>query len=129
MTSFVKINEKKGRAQPATNAWPRTGGRALVGRMALVYNASPYDALLLVSFGGPESPDQVLPFLERVSAGRVISRSRLLEVADHYYRFGGRSPINDQNRAFLAAVESDFAAAGLDLPVYWGNRNSEPFLS
>jgi protoporphyrin/coproporphyrin ferrochelatase len=98
------------------------------GRMGLVGKATPYEGLLLVSFGGPESPDQVLPFLERVTAGRGVSRSRLLEVAEHYYRFGGRSPINDQNRALVAAVESDFAAAGLALGVYWGNRNSEPFL-
>jgi protoporphyrin/coproporphyrin ferrochelatase len=97
--------------------------------MAHVDNANPYEALLLASFGGPESPDQVLPFLERVTAGRGISRSRLLEVAEHYYRFGGRSPINDQNRALLAAMESDFAEAGLGVRVYWGNRNSEPFLA
>jgi protoporphyrin/coproporphyrin ferrochelatase len=91
-------------------------------------NASPYDALLLVSFGGPEAPDDVLPFLERVTAGRGVPRSRLLEVAEHYHHFGGRSPINDQNRALIAAINADFAEAGLAVPIYWGNRNSPPFL-
>jgi ferrochelatase len=91
-------------------------------------NASPYDALLLVSFGGPEVPVDVIPFLERVTAGRGVPRSRLLEVAEHYYHFGGHSPINDQNRALIAAIDADFAAAGLAVPIYWGNRNSPPFL-
>jgi ferrochelatase len=89
---------------------------------------SPYDALLLVSFGGPEAPDEVMPFLERVTAGRGVPHERLLEVAEHYHHFGGRSPINHQNRALIAALEADLAAAGVDVPVYWGNRNSEPFL-
>ncbi|MCW2793057.1 MAG: Ferrochelatase [Nocardioides sp.] len=89
---------------------------------------SPYDALLLVSFGGPEAPDQVVPFLENVTRGRGIPRERLEQVGEHYFRFGGRSPINDQNRAFLAALREDLAGAGLDLPVYWGNRNWDPYL-
>ena len=92
-------------------------------------DARPYDALLLVSFGGPEEPAEVMPFLERVTAGRGVPRARLVEVAEHYERFGGRSPINDQNRALIAAVEADFGSAGIDLPVYFGNRNSEPFLA
>ncbi|MDX6327387.1 MAG: protoporphyrin/coproporphyrin ferrochelatase [Nocardioidaceae bacterium] len=92
-------------------------------------DASPYDGLLLVSFGGPEKPDDVLPFLENVTRGRGIPRERLEEVGEHYFRFGGRSPINDLNRAFLAAVEEDFAGAGLQLPVYWGNRNWDPYLA
>jgi ferrochelatase len=92
-------------------------------------DASPYDALLLVSFGGPEKPDDVVPFLENVTRGRGIPRERLEEVGEHYFMFGGRSPINDLNRAFLAAVEEDFAGAGLPLPVYWGNRNWDPFLA
>ncbi len=92
-------------------------------------DARPYDALLVTSFGGPEGPDEVLPFLERVTSGRGVPRERLLEVAEHYHRFGGRSPINAQNRSLIAAVEADFAAAGLDLPVYFGNRNSEPFVA
>jgi ferrochelatase len=90
---------------------------------------SPYDAVLLVSFGGPEGPDDVVPFLENVTRGRGIPRERLVEVGEHYQRFGGRSPINDQNRAFLAALREDLAGAGIDLPVYWGNRNWDPFLT
>jgi ferrochelatase len=89
----------------------------------------PYDAVLLVSFGGPEQPDDVIPFLENVTQGRGISAERLEEVAQHYHRFGGRSPINDQNREFVSAVEEDLRAAGIDLPVYWGNRNWHPFLT
>src|SRR3954447_14489966 len=92
-------------------------------------DASPYDALLLVSFGGPEGPDDVLPFLENVTRGRGIPRERLEEVGEHYRRFGGVSPINGQNRALLEAIESDLAAHGVDLPVYWGNRNWDPYLS
>ncbi|MBO0827621.1 MAG: ferrochelatase [Streptosporangiales bacterium] len=87
-----------------------------------------YDALLLVSFGGPEGPDDVMPFLENVTGGRGIPRERLLEVAGHYHRFGGVSPINGQCRELKAAIEADFAANGLDLPVYWGNRNWHPLL-
>ncbi len=89
----------------------------------------PYDALLLLSFGGPEGPDDVVPFLENVTAGRGIPRERLKEVGAHYYLFGGVSPINAQNRDLLAALRADFAAAGLDLPVYWGNRNWAPYLT
>ncbi len=91
-------------------------------------DASPYDALLLVSFGGPEGPDDVLPFLENVTRGRNIPRERLLDVGEHYFGFGGVSPINAQNRALVAALESDFSASGLDLPVFWGNRNWGPYL-
>jgi ferrochelatase len=89
----------------------------------------PYDALLLVSFGGPERPEDVVPFLENVTRGRGIPRERLEEVGEHYFRFGGRSPINDQNRAFVDAIREDFAGAGLDVPVYWGNRNWSPSLT
>jgi ferrochelatase len=89
----------------------------------------PYDALLLVSFGGPEGPEDVLPFLENVTRGRGIPRERLAEVGQHYRRFGGVSPINAQNRALLEAIEADLAANGLDLPVYWGNRNWDPYLA
>ncbi|HEU4811051.1 MAG TPA: ferrochelatase [Nocardioides sp.] len=91
-------------------------------------DTSPYDALLLVSFGGPEGPDDVVPFLENVTRGRGIPRERLEEVGEHYFQFGGRSPINDQNRQFLAALREDLDGAGIDLPVYWGNRNWDPFL-
>ena len=92
-------------------------------------DTDPYDALLLVSFGGPEKPEDVLPFLENVTRGRGIPRERLVEVGEHYYGFGGRSPINDQNRAFISAVEEDFRSTGIDLPVYWGNRNWDPYLA
>jgi len=88
----------------------------------------PYDALLLVSFGGPEGPDDVIPFLENVTAGRGIPRERLAEVGEHYHLFGGRSPINDLNRELIAAIEADLAAHGVELPVYWGNRNWDPYL-
>ncbi|WP_344735378.1 ferrochelatase [Nocardioides fonticola] len=89
----------------------------------------PYDALLLVSFGGPEKPDDVVPFLENVTRGRGIPRERLEEVGEHYFLFGGRSPINDQNREFIEALRADFDAAGIDLPIYWGNRNWDPYLA
>jgi len=88
----------------------------------------PYDALLLVSFGGPEGPSEVLPFLRNVTRGRGIPDERLAEVAEHYHALGGRSPINDQCRALLSAIRCDLAVHGADLPVYWGNRNTEPFL-
>ena len=90
---------------------------------------SPYDALLLVSFGGPERPEDVVPFLENVTRGRGIPRERLEVVGEHYQLFGGRSPINGLNRDLLAAVRADLAGAGIDLPVYWGNRNWDPYLT
>jgi protoporphyrin/coproporphyrin ferrochelatase len=89
----------------------------------------PYDALLVVSFGGPEGPDEVIPFLENVLRGRNVPRERMLEVAHHYELFGGVSPINAQNRALIAALEAEFAQHGLKMPVYWGNRNWNPFLA
>lgn len=91
-------------------------------------NVRPFDALLLVSFGGPEHPDDVVPFLENVTAGRGIPRERLEEVGQHYFLFGGRSPINDLNRELLDALRKDFADHGVDLPIYWGNRNWDPYL-
>ncbi|UQI47464.1 ferrochelatase [Streptomyces sp. HU2014] len=91
--------------------------------------AAPYDALLLLSFGGPEGPDDVVPFLENVTRGRGIPRERLKEVGQHYFLFGGVSPINDQNRELLDALRKDFAEQGLDLPVHWGNRNWAPYLT
>ncbi|GHB71207.1 putative ferrochelatase [Streptomyces cirratus] len=92
-------------------------------------DAGPYDALLLLSFGGPEGPEDVVPFLENVTRGRGIPRERLKEVGQHYFRFGGVSPINGQNRELLDALRKDFAEHGLDLPVYWGNRNWAPYLT
>ena len=100
----------------------------MVGSQPLPHTA-PYDALLLVSFGGPEGPDDVMPFLRNVTAGRGVPDDRLASVAEHYHLFGGRSPINDQCRALVAAVRDDLAAHGVDLPVYWGNRNWDPFLA
>jgi ferrochelatase len=86
------------------------------------------EALLVLSFGGPEGHDDVLPFLENVTRGRGIPRERLEAVAEHYHHFGGVSPINEQNRALIGAVEKELAAAGVDLPVYWGNRNWAPYV-
>lgn len=89
----------------------------------------PYDALLLLSFGGPEGPEDVVPFLENVTHGRGIPRERLKEVGRHYFLFGGVSPINAQNRELLHALRKDFSEHGLELPVYWGNRNWAPYLT
>ncbi|MBL8849044.1 MAG: ferrochelatase, partial [Planctomycetaceae bacterium] len=87
-----------------------------------------YDALLVVGFGGPEGPDDVMPFLENVLRGRNVPRERMLEVAEHYQHFGGVSPINAQVRALIAALEPELRAHGIDLPIYWGNRNWHPLL-
>jgi ferrochelatase len=89
----------------------------------------PYDAVLLLSFGGPEEPPHVMPFLRNVTRGRGIPDERLVQVAEHYLHFGGRSPINDQNRALLAALRAELNNRGLALPIYWGNRNWEPFVA
>ncbi len=92
--------------------------------------APPVDALLLVSFGGPEGPDDVLPFLQNVTRGRDIPQARLEQVGRHYLEvFGGVSPINAQARALKAALEGELAARGPELPVYWGNRNWQPYLA
>jgi ferrochelatase len=85
---------------------------------------SRYDALLVLSFGGPEKYEDVIPFLENVLRGRNVPRKRMLEVAEHYYHFGGRSPINDQNRALIAALKEV-----VKIPIYWGNRNWHPMLA
>ncbi len=102
-----------------------------VDSLAEVAQPSPsrdYDALLLVSFGGPEGPEDVIPFLENVLRGRNVPRERMLEVAEHYELFGGVSPINAQNRALLAALVAELNAHGPPLAVYWGNRNWHPLL-
>ncbi len=88
-----------------------------------------YDAFLLVSFGGPERPEDVMPFLENVTRGRGIPRERLEEVSHHYLALDGVSPINDQNRDLVAAIRTELDARGIDLPVYWGNRNWDPYLT
>jgi ferrochelatase len=89
----------------------------------------PYDAFLLVSFGGPEKHEDVIPFLENVLRGRNVPRERMLEVAEHYYHFDGRSPINQQCEELLAALRVEFADHDLILPIYWGNRNWHPMLA
>ena len=88
-----------------------------------------YDAILVVSFGGPESPDDVIPFLENVLRERSVPRERMLAVAEHYYHFGGKSPINQQTRELIAALERELVQHGPKLPVYWGNRNWHPMLA
>lgn len=87
-----------------------------------------FDALLLLSFGGPEGPDEVMPFLENVTRGRGIPRARLEAVAEHYLHFGGVSPINGINRALIEAIQAELDAGHRDLPVYFGNRNWDPFV-
>ncbi|MGO1661758.1 MAG: ferrochelatase [Canibacter sp.] len=87
----------------------------------------PYDALLLCSFGGPNEADDVLPFLKNVTRGKSIPEERLVEVGEHYYGFGGKSPINEQNLELLDALEKELARRGIDLPVIWGNLNWHPY--
>lgn len=88
-----------------------------------------YDSVLVLSFGGPERHEDVIPFLENVLRGKGVPRERMLEVAEHYYHFDGKSPINDQNRAVVAALDAELKRNGPDLPVYWGNRNWHPLLA
>ncbi len=90
--------------------------------------SQPYDALLIVGFGGPESRDDVMPFLRNVTRGRNIPDERLLEVAEHYYHFGGVSPINAQVRELIAALKPELVSRGINVPIYWGNRNWYPLL-
>ena len=89
--------------------------------------AAPYDALLLCSFGGPNGPDDVLPFLRNVTVGKNIPEDRLVEVGEHYGHFGGKSPINEQNLDLMAALQAELARRGVELPVVWGNRNWHPY--
>jgi ferrochelatase len=89
----------------------------------------PYEAVLLLSFGGPERPEDVVPFLENVTRGRGIPRERLAEVGQHYFLFGGRSPINDQCRELLAALRGELDRRGISKPLFWGNRNWAPYLT
>ena len=108
---------------------PLTGAGAIPLSIKPRQQNEKYDALLIVSFGGPDGPDDVLPFLENVLRGRNVPRERMLEVAEHYHRFGGKSPINDQNRQLIAALERELAERGPQLPIYWGNRNWHPLLA
>ncbi len=109
---MVAVDSRK---QPADGADPRLDDHG-------------YDALLVVSFGGPEGMDDVMPFLENVTRGRDVPRARLEEVAHHYELFGGVSPINAQNRDLIAALEVELRASGIDLPIFFGNRNWKPFV-
>ncbi len=88
-----------------------------------------FDAILLLSFGGPEQPADVMPFLRNVTRGRNVPDERLAVVAEQYELFGGKSPINDQCRELLAVLKPELSANGIDLPIYWGNRNWEPYLA
>jgi ferrochelatase len=112
----------------ATVAVPVTDRRPPADRARSRLPERQFEALLVVAFGGPEGPADVLPFLENVTRGRGVPRERLLEVAKHYDLFGGVSPINAQNRELIAAVERELAEHAIDLPVYFGNRNWQPLL-
>lgn len=87
----------------------------------------PYSAVLVASYGGPEKPEDVLPFMRNATAGRGVPDERLVEVSQHYMLFGGKSPINDENRALMDALRGEFTRRGLDIPVVIGNRNWHPF--
>lgn len=87
-----------------------------------------YGAILIVSFGGPESREEVIPFLENVLRGRDVPRERMLAVAEHYYHFEGKSPINQQTRDLIAALDAELKLSGPSLPIYWENRNWHPLL-
>ncbi len=101
---------------------------AAAGGPEHVTTPTAYDAIVLAGFGGPEGQDDVIPFLRNVTRGRGIPDERLEEVAHHYRHFGGISPINEQNRVLKAALETELASRGIDLPVLWGNRNWDPYL-
>ena len=88
-----------------------------------------FDAFLLLSFGGPEGMDDVLPFLRNVTRGRGVPDERLVAVAEHYRHFGGISPINARNRELISALRGEFDGSGIDLPIYWGNRNWKPYVA
>ncbi|WP_152050072.1 ferrochelatase [Tautonia marina] len=107
-------------ATPAVDPTPATAGPPV--------SELPYDAILLVSFGGPEGPDDVIPFLENVLRGKPVPRERMLEVAEHYQHFGGVSPINEQCRQLITELRPALKEIGVELPIYWGNRNWHPML-
>jgi protoporphyrin/coproporphyrin ferrochelatase len=116
-TGSLEIMEKK------------PGGLPLASVGCEKVHSNPYDAILIVGFGGPDCREDVLPFLENVTRGRNIPRERLLEVAEHYYHFGGVSPINSQIRELIAALQPELACHGISLPIFWGNRNWHPMLA
>jgi ferrochelatase len=115
---YAKITPVGDRSATSHNASTSEPGNAL----------APYEAVLLVSFGGPERPEDVMPFLENVTRGRGIPAERLAEVRQHYLLFGGKSPINDQCRKLLAALANELGRRDIQLPLYWGNRNWYPYL-
>jgi ferrochelatase len=126
---------RAGRKSPAASAVPFAPGALVPGATAAarsgrehVQEPTRYDAILLAGFGGPEGQDDVIPFLRNVTRGRGIPDERLEEVAHHYRHYDGVSPINAQNRALRAALEERLTARGVNLPVYWGNRNWEPYM-
>ena len=124
---FVRQASEVARERKGVDAGPTSDGpsaRRTVGAVS-----TPYDAVLLVSFGGPEGPDDVIPFLENVTSGRNIPRERLAVVAEQYDHFGGISPLNEQCRRQRAALEDELARRGTALRVYWGNRNWSPYLT
>src|SRR5215469_16726078 len=100
-----------------------------VDAVSSAFTRMSYDAILVVSFGGPEGPDDVIPFLENVLRGRNVPRERMLAVAKHYYHFDGKSPINQQTRDLIAAIKNELNQHGPNLPIYWGNRNWHPMLA
>src|SRR5690625_2805212 len=93
----------------------------------MTQSAAPYDALLLCAFGGPNAAEDVVPFLRNVVRGKGVPDERLAEVGEHYFAFGGRSPINEQNLALRAALATELNHRGVELPVLWGNRNWHPY--
>jgi ferrochelatase len=132
--TIENLGRTRGKAAPAKDA-PLAPGAfvsaatpAACGGDPWVTEPTRYDGVLLSSFGGPESQDDVIPFLRNVTSGRGIPDERLEEVAVHYRHHGGVSPINEQNRELKAALEAELERRGLDLPVYWGNRNWHPYV-
>lgn len=107
---------------------PRAARRSILGSVSDTSHHG-YDALLLLSFGGPDGPDDVMPFLRNVTAGRNVPDERLAVVAEQYDMFGGRSPINEQNLALIDALRTEFAEHAIDLPIYYGNRNWDPYVA
>ena len=103
--------------------------KSLLDRTGLRTSPLPYDALLVVGFGGPEKMADVLPFLENVLSGRNVPRERMLEVAAHYEHFDGKSPLNDQMQDLVVKLRAELTAHSIDLPIYWGNRNWHPLLA
>lgn len=99
----------------------------IVTEISIPASVAPYDAILLCSFGGPNGPADVIPFLRNVTVGKGIPEERLAEVGEHYGHFGGKSPINEQNLALLGALQDELKRRGIELPVVWGNRNWHPY--